>query len=549
MLDVLIQTFNEEVNLPKTLESIAGWANRIFIVDSGSTDRTQQIAEAAGATFISHAWEGYAAQKNWAIDHLPFEADWILIIDADESVTPALRDELLKITSRPPADVRESAFALNRMFVFMGSPIRHCGYFPSWNIRLFKRGRARYEERLVHEHMITDGPIGSLQHLLIHEDRRGLEHFLAKHNRYSSLEARECLESPEKWPGWRGIIADRIARRRLIKTRITPYLPFPWAWRFIYMYVVKLGFLDGRAGWYLCTLIASYEMSIQVKLAEMRRLHEKSSHSITALSVPEGAADYSETATIQTVARHASPPVAAERPIPRNGAKPVARSTLSIDANGIPTLVRNDRDEERFASPWTTKQNIARALWMITTRLLFRPSFHNWYGFRNRMLRLFGAKIGKNVRIRPTAKIEIPWNVSIGDNSVIGDDAIIYSLGRVTIGQRVVVSQYAHLCAGTHDARLRSFPLLKPPITIGDDAWIAADAFVGPGVTVGSGAILGARSSAFHDLPEYQICVGNPARAIKPRILIDSTAPAETELREPEPAAETSGSVTQSHGE
>ena len=521
MLDVLIQTFNEEANLPTTLASVVGWVDRIFIVDSGSTDRTKEIAEQAGATFIFHAWAGYAGQKNWALDHLPFESDWILIIDADESVTPQLKEEILRVTSRSPNEIRESAFALNRMFIFMGSQIRHCGYFPSWNVRLFKRGKARYEERLVHEHMIADGPTGAMKHLLIHEDRRGLEHFLAKHNRYSSLEARECLESPEKWRGFRHFFSDRIARRRFVKTRVTPHLPFPWAWRFLYMYVFKLGFLDRRGGWYLCTLIASYEMSIQVKLAELRRLHRTFDPPIKALSEPEGAANYSEVAVVDSIdgdTLRRSPIAESTR---RNGhAKEIASAPVRQGV-GIPTLVRNEHDEERFASPWTLKQNIVRALWMLTTRLLFRPSFHNWYGFRNSLLRLYGARIGKNVRIRPTARIEIPWNVDIGDNSVIGDDAIIYSLGTVTIGQRVVVSQYAHLCAGTHDARYRSFPLLKPPITISDDAWVAADAFVGPGVTVGTGAILGARSSAFHDLPAYQICVGNPAKPIKARVLLD----------------------------
>ena len=121
------------------------------------------------------------------------------------------------------------------------------------------------------------------------------------------------------------------------------------------------------------------------------------------------------------------------------------------------------------------------------------------------------------MKIRETVHVEIPWNLSVGEHSAVGDHAILYCLGPVTIGRYVTISQYAHLCAGTHDTRDRAMTLLRPPITIGDDAWIATDAFVGPGVTIGARTILGARSSAFKDLPPDVVAVGNPARAIKSR--------------------------------
>src|SRR3954451_10951881 len=130
-VDVLIQTFNEEENLPHTLASLRGWVRHVFIVDSGSTDRTVAIAEQYGATVIPHAWEGYAAQKNWALDNLPFESNWILILDADEAVSPPLRTEIEGLVARPPEEVKEAGFYLNRVFIFMGRQIRHCGYFPS----------------------------------------------------------------------------------------------------------------------------------------------------------------------------------------------------------------------------------------------------------------------------------------------------------------------------------------------------------------------------------------------------------------------------------
>ena len=133
------------------------------------------------------------------------------------------------------------------------------------------------------------------------------------------------------------------------------------------------------------------------------------------------------------------------------------------------------------------------------------------------LLRLFGAELAGHVRIRPTVRIEIPWNLTIGEHSAVGDFAILYSLGPITLGEYVTISQYAHLCAGTHETRTRAMTLIKSPITIGNDVWIAADAFVGPGVTIGDRAILGARASTFKDIPAGVVAGGNPSRVIKPR--------------------------------
>jgi glycosyltransferase involved in cell wall biosynthesis len=272
MLDVLIQTHNEELNLPHALASLRGWVNKIFVVDSGSTDGTLAIAKSAGAVVVHHDWEGYAGQKNWALANLPWEAEWILILDADESVTPVLMKELLRVSSKPASDVPESGFYLNRMFVFMGRRIRHCGYYPSWNLRLFKRGKARYEDRRVHEHMIVDGPTTDLKGVLMHEDRRGIEHFIAKHNRYSTLEAQELYATRTPWPGLSKFFRDRMVRRRFLKTRVLPELPVPWLWKFLYMYLFLEGFLDRAAGWNLCVFISTYEYFINVKYKELKRM-------------------------------------------------------------------------------------------------------------------------------------------------------------------------------------------------------------------------------------------------------------------------------------
>jgi glycosyltransferase involved in cell wall biosynthesis len=321
MLDILIQAHNEELNLPHALQSIQGWVNRIFVVDSGSTDRTREIAAQFGAIVVPQAWQGYARQKNWALDHLPFESPWILILDADESVSPALKEEILSLISRPVQNVPQSGFYLNRVTIFMGREIRHCAYFPAWNLRLFKRGRARYEQRNVHEHMIVQGPTGHLRRLLHHEDRRGLEHFIAKHNRYSTLEAMEIYRHREPWPGLWRFFNDRVARRRCIKYCIAPKLALPWLLRFVYMYFIRGGILDRRPGLTLCLLISTYELFIRAKYYELVRTGGKEPMEFSGLAIAEGGGIVARpplAATGLPVVEPPAPPTHSSRPAPES---------------------------------------------------------------------------------------------------------------------------------------------------------------------------------------------------------------------------------------
>jgi len=162
---------------------------------------------------------------------------------------------------------------------------------------------------------------------------------------------------------------------------------------------------------------------------------------------------------------------------------------------------------------------VQRVLWMLVGRPLFAWSPRPFFGWRRFVLRRFGAEIGTGVNIYPSATIYFPWNLTVGDWSAVGEHAMIYNLGPITIGAQVTISQNAHLCAGTHDHTDPAMPLLKPPIAVEDQAWICADAFVGPHVTVGEGAIVGARAVAVKDVEAWSIVGGNPARAIGTRTL------------------------------
>jgi putative colanic acid biosynthesis acetyltransferase WcaF len=157
-------------------------------------------------------------------------------------------------------------------------------------------------------------------------------------------------------------------------------------------------------------------------------------------------------------------------------------------------------------------------LWWFVQATLFRGSPQLFYGFRRWLLRRFGAQIGAGVIIRPSVKIPYPWKLKIGDYSWIGDDVVLYCFADITIGRDAVVSQKSYLCAGTHDYRSPNFDITASPIVIEDEAWIAADVFVAPGVTIGKGAVVGSRSSVFTNLPAMTVCVGSPARAIHARI-------------------------------
>jgi len=271
-ISILIPTLNEEKNLPHALASCA-FADQVFVLDSGSTDSTQAIAETAGALFVHHPWEGYARQKNWGLNNLPISAGWVFILDADEMITSPLRDELLAI-ARGDTTTDKTGFYINRYFVWEGREIRHCGYYPSWNLRFFRRGKALYEERDVHEHMLVDGPVGYLKGEMHHEDRRGRDYLWQKHLRYADLEAREMLKivTGETTGGLKAsFFGNWQERRRAIRERIWPYLPFRWAFRFLFMYVIKRGFLDGSAGLDMCLFMTRYEFEIAKKFKAMRR--------------------------------------------------------------------------------------------------------------------------------------------------------------------------------------------------------------------------------------------------------------------------------------
>jgi len=269
-VSVLICTKNEERNLPGCLESVA-WAGEVVVFDSFSDDDTVHIARQRGAGVVQRVFDNFSAHKNWALENIDFAHDWVLIVDADERVSEALAQEIAAAVAHPGGTC---GYYLARQNFFGGKWMRHGGWYPDYNLRLLKRGRGRYESRLVHEHVLLDGPAGYLENPLIHHDYKGIERYFERHNVYSSLEAVEARRVMEQQGAAQGLPALLGAkgpeRRRFLKNLAYRYLPARSLIKFIWMYFIKLGFLDGRLGFRFCLLHTFYEYQVSLKLEELR---------------------------------------------------------------------------------------------------------------------------------------------------------------------------------------------------------------------------------------------------------------------------------------
>ena len=167
--------------------------------------------------------------------------------------------------------------------------------------------------------------------------------------------------------------------------------------------------------------------------------------------------------------------------------------------------------------PYTKGEYARRFAWQFVQATVYRWAPRRAYAWRRMLLRWFGARIGQNVRVRPRVHVFHPWLLDVGDWCSLAEDVVVYNLGPVTIGRQTAVSHGAYLCAGTHDHTRPDLPLVRPPIRIGAGVWVAAQAFIGPGVTVGDNAVVGARAVVVRDVPPGMVAAGNPARVVKPR--------------------------------
>lgn len=268
-LTVVVLTQDEERNLPGCLQSLAGLVSDIHVLDSGSTDGTLAVAEAAGATVHSHAFSGFGQQRNWAIDNIPHAHPWVLHLDADERLTSDLAGELQELLAREPP---EAGFYVPSKLMLDGKWLRYSSGYPVYQVRLFHIGRLRFKDHGHGQQEVTDGTLGYLKHAYLHEAYgKGLDDWFTKHARYARHEA-ELV-----WADRSGIFSilgrivggDRVTRRRALKS-LAYRLPFRPTLRLLHLLVINRGLLDGTAGIVYARMMAAYEAMVGTHLARLK---------------------------------------------------------------------------------------------------------------------------------------------------------------------------------------------------------------------------------------------------------------------------------------
>jgi glycosyltransferase involved in cell wall biosynthesis len=263
----MVFTLNEELHLPSCLGSLS-WCDDVIVVDSFSTDRTEALCRQAGVRFFQNRFTGFGDQRNWALDHCRAKHEWVLMLDADERVTPGLVDELRSRLAAAPSQI--GAFRIRRRFHMWGRWLRHSSLYPTLVVRLIHRDRVRFANRGHAETQEVKGGIADLDHDLIDENLKGMEEWFERQNRYSSKDADYELEREGTPLDWHGLASPDGLRRRAALKQVAARLPYRPALYFLYSYVLRGGFRDGRYGLKFCVMKASYQRMVSRKKRDLR---------------------------------------------------------------------------------------------------------------------------------------------------------------------------------------------------------------------------------------------------------------------------------------
>jgi len=265
-VSVLILTLNEEHDLPRCLETVK-WSDDVVVLDSGSSDRTVEIAAAWNCRVVPRKFDNWAAHQNWALQNVEFKNKWVLNLDADERISNEMAVELQRVVSE---DWPYKAFRMRRKDYLYDTWLKHATFYPTWLVRLYQPGAVNFR-RLVNPVADVDGPVGTLAgHIEHYPFSKGLSHWIARHNSYSTFEAMEYEK--RKWPSFGEFLSKDSNRRRQAAKALFARAPFRPVLKFSYLYFVHRGFLDGRPGFTYCLLQSIYEYFISVKIVELRRV-------------------------------------------------------------------------------------------------------------------------------------------------------------------------------------------------------------------------------------------------------------------------------------
>ena len=275
-VSVIVAVRNEEKNLPRCLESLRAMGE-VYVVDSGSTDATPEIARNFGAKVVQfHYPGGWPKKRQWAMDTLPLAFDWIFLVDADEALTSELAEEIRTTIQNPAVD----GYYVSLRMYFLGRLLRHGGA-GFWKLSLFRRGKGAYECRLkdqdlsmadmeVHEHVVVEGATARLRNPLVHHNVESLSRYIQKHDEYSNWEAKVWVQGESQGQLPPALLGSQAQRRRWLKTKFLR-LPGSPALFFLYKYVFNLGFLDGMPGLIYCGFQAVQVFHVKSKIFELRR--------------------------------------------------------------------------------------------------------------------------------------------------------------------------------------------------------------------------------------------------------------------------------------
>lgn len=288
-LTVVILTKNEECHITRALTSVAPFAERIFVIDSGSTDRTVELAIGAGAEVLENPWVNHAVQVNWALDHLPADTDWVLRLDADEVVTAELAREIREELDDVPEYI--AGIYVSRRMAFLRKPIRYGGVFPVRLVRLFRYGKGRCENRWMDEHVTVEGKTTEFYGEILDDSLNSLTLWVEKHNSYASREVVDILNKECRFLPYESIADLRGGQQAGIKRWLKEhaYTRLPGGLRaflyFFYRYVVRLGFLDGKEGAAFHVLQGFwYRFLVDAKLFEVRKyMKDNDADAVTAI--------------------------------------------------------------------------------------------------------------------------------------------------------------------------------------------------------------------------------------------------------------------------
>jgi len=266
-VSVLVFTLNEELNLEHCLGSLE-WCDDVVVVDSFSTDRTIEVCAGRNVRSVLHEFRGFGDQRNWALREIPLKHEWVLILDADERVSPELALELSILGESAPR--RIGAYRVRRRFHLWGRWLRHSSLYPTWVVRFVKQGRVRYVNRGHSETQEVDGDIGELAGHLIDENHKPLSAWLERQCRYAYQEAAFELAEEESMAAFGDLFSRDPMRRRSTIKRLASGVPFRAFFYFVYCYFFRMGFLDGRNGFAFCRMKAIYQSMIAVNKHEIR---------------------------------------------------------------------------------------------------------------------------------------------------------------------------------------------------------------------------------------------------------------------------------------